>query len=40
MDNFQASFPRAKRFMAPLALLASLSGLVGKIANVLRHFLR
>ena len=39
MDNFQASFPRAKLFMAPLALLASASGLLGKIANVLRHFL-
>jgi len=29
MDNFQASFPRAKMFMAPLALLASASGLLG-----------
>ena len=30
IDNFQASFPRAKVVMAPLALVGSLSGLFGK----------
>ena len=33
MDNFQASFPRAKLFMAPLALLASVSGFLGRIVK-------
>ena len=39
MDNFQASFPRAKKFMAPLALLASVSGLLGKIERLYPTFL-
>ncbi len=39
MDNFQASFPRAKMFMAPLALLASVSGLLGKIERLYPTFL-
>ena len=39
MDNFQASFPRAKMFMAPLALLASVSGALGKIERLYPTFL-
>ena len=40
MDNFQASFPRAKLFMAPLALLASVSGFLGENLKYFeKHFL-